>query len=223
MSDETLDPGVTAGLQDLRPADPDGPAPEEVGTIADQDDHGRTADPDGPAPEEVGTIADQDDHPRLHDVPGTLLGTVTGPPSVARTVPPGTRRTDAGAAVDAMTQGDAVPPGAFDQTEAATGVSVRPNEGNHGTLLAETLLPSGADAWSDEDYDRLKRRCGNYVLKQFYAKGGMGEVWLAEDPVIGRSVALKRMLSKDAQHATRFRVEAQVTGKLEHPGIVPVH
>ena len=51
----------------------------------------------------------------------------------------------------------------------------------------------------------------------------MGEVWLAEDPVIGRSVALKRMLGKRSDQQIRFRVEAQITGQLEHPGIVPVH
>ena len=51
----------------------------------------------------------------------------------------------------------------------------------------------------------------------------MGEVWLAEDPVIGRSVALKRMLGKRSDQQMRFRIEAQITGQLEHPGIVPVH
>ena len=66
-------------------------------------------------------------------------------------------------------------------------------------------------------------RCGRYVLKRFHAKGGMGEIWLAEDPAIGRSVALKRMLGRRADQQRRFRVEAQVTGQLEHPGIVPVH
>ena len=67
-------------------------------------------------------------------------------------------------------------------------------------------------------------RCGRYLLKRFHAKGGMGEIWLADDPEIGRSVALKRMLGRprpDLQR--RFLTEAQVTGQLEHPGIVPIH
>jgi tetratricopeptide (TPR) repeat protein len=67
------------------------------------------------------------------------------------------------------------------------------------------------------------KRCGRYVLKRFHAKGGMGEIWFAEDPAIGRSVALKRMLGRRPDAQARFVVEAQITGQLEHPGIVPVH
>jgi len=51
----------------------------------------------------------------------------------------------------------------------------------------------------------------------------MGEVWVAEDPVIGRQVALKRMFGRRPDQIQRFEVEAQVTGQLEHPGIVPIH
>ena len=51
----------------------------------------------------------------------------------------------------------------------------------------------------------------------------MGEIWLAEDPLIGRSVAVKRMLGERPDQVHRFEVEAQVTGQLEHPGIVPIH
>ena len=51
----------------------------------------------------------------------------------------------------------------------------------------------------------------------------MGEIWLAEDPLIGRSVAVKRILGRRPDQVHRFEVEAQVTGQLEHPGIVPIH
>jgi serine/threonine-protein kinase len=64
---------------------------------------------------------------------------------------------------------------------------------------------------------------GRYLLKRFHAKGGVGEIWVAEDPRIGRSVALKRMLGDRPDQRHRFLVEAQVTGQLEHPGIVPIH
>ena len=51
----------------------------------------------------------------------------------------------------------------------------------------------------------------------------MGEIWLAEDPLIGRAVAVKRILGRRPDQVHRFEVEAQVTGQLEHPGIVPIH
>jgi tetratricopeptide (TPR) repeat protein len=67
-------------------------------------------------------------------------------------------------------------------------------------------------------------RSGRYLLKKFHAKGGMGEVWLAEDCEIGRPVALKKMFGgARPDQEERFLLEAQVTGQLEHPGIVPVH
>ncbi|HEX5269042.1 MAG TPA: protein kinase [Gemmataceae bacterium] len=66
-------------------------------------------------------------------------------------------------------------------------------------------------------------RSRRYVLRRFHARGGIGEVWLAEDAEIGRQVALKRLRPKRDGQEERFLVEAQVTGQLEHPGIVPVH
>jgi tetratricopeptide (TPR) repeat protein len=62
-----------------------------------------------------------------------------------------------------------------------------------------------------------------YLIKKFHARGGMGEIWVSEDSHLGREVAVK-MLSLGGQDAKkRFLAEAQVTGQLEHPGIVPVH
>ncbi len=63
---------------------------------------------------------------------------------------------------------------------------------------------------------------GRYVIKKFHAGGGIGEVYRAEDREIGREVALKRLRDRTARQ-DRFLAEAQVTGQLEHPGIVPVH
>ena len=67
-------------------------------------------------------------------------------------------------------------------------------------------------------------RSGRYRLKKFHAKGGMGEIWLAEDCDIGRSVALKKMRGKpSADQQDQFLREAQITGQMEHPGVVPIH
>ncbi|HKB40000.1 MAG TPA: protein kinase [Gemmataceae bacterium] len=66
-------------------------------------------------------------------------------------------------------------------------------------------------------------RSARYVVRQFHARGGIGEIWLAEDAEIGRQVALKRLRRRLEEQQDRFLIEAQITGQLEHPGIVPVH
>lgn len=59
-----------------------------------------------------------------------------------------------------------------------------------------------------------------------HAEGGLGEVLLAQDRQLNRDVALKRIREKWAgneQARIRFRQEAEITGRLEHPGVVPVY
>jgi serine/threonine protein kinase len=51
----------------------------------------------------------------------------------------------------------------------------------------------------------------------------MGTVWLARDTHLGRDVALKELTRDGDPGAARFVREAQITGQLEHPGIVPVY
>ncbi|MBI5368022.1 MAG: protein kinase [Planctomycetes bacterium] len=63
-----------------------------------------------------------------------------------------------------------------------------------------------------------------YQPGETLGRGGMGHVWVALDPAIGREVAIKTILVPgDANIRSRFHAEAQVTGQLEHPNIVPVH
>jgi serine/threonine-protein kinase len=66
---------------------------------------------------------------------------------------------------------------------------------------------------------------GRYRIVRLHAKGGLGEVHLAEDLEIGRHVALKLIQPRhiDAIAQRRFIREATLTGGLEHPGIVPVY
>src|SRR5687767_6202437 len=59
-----------------------------------------------------------------------------------------------------------------------------------------------------------------------HARGGLGEVFVARDEQLSREVALKQMLphyTKSAACRERFVREAEITGGLEHPGIVPVY
>jgi len=59
-----------------------------------------------------------------------------------------------------------------------------------------------------------------------HARGGLGAVFVALDTELHREVALKKILDRHADDPTsraRFLLEAEVTGGLEHPGIVPVY
>ncbi|MGO9469647.1 MAG: tetratricopeptide repeat protein [Isosphaeraceae bacterium] len=59
-----------------------------------------------------------------------------------------------------------------------------------------------------------------------HAKGGLGEVFVARDTELNRDVALKEIqeqFADDARYRARFEFEAEITGGLEHPSIVPVY
>jgi eukaryotic-like serine/threonine-protein kinase len=65
-----------------------------------------------------------------------------------------------------------------------------------------------------------------YRAVRTHARGGLGEVFVAEDAQLGRRVALKRMqarLRSDPEARRRFLLAAEVTRRLEHPGVVPVY
>jgi eukaryotic-like serine/threonine-protein kinase len=64
-----------------------------------------------------------------------------------------------------------------------------------------------------------------YSVVRYLARGGMGSVWLAEDSVLQRRVALKVVdfVRPADDLAERLLQEARILAGLEHPGIVPVH
>jgi serine/threonine protein kinase/predicted negative regulator of RcsB-dependent stress response len=64
-----------------------------------------------------------------------------------------------------------------------------------------------------------------YMMLRLAGTGGIGQVWLARDASLGREVALKELRPDRADPGFwgRFVREAQVTGQLEHPAIVPVY
>jgi tRNA A-37 threonylcarbamoyl transferase component Bud32 len=67
---------------------------------------------------------------------------------------------------------------------------------------------------------------GRFAVKCFHAKGGLGEVHVAVDEELHREVALKRMQERcahDPAARRRFLNEAEITARLEHPGIVPIY
>jgi formylglycine-generating enzyme required for sulfatase activity/tRNA A-37 threonylcarbamoyl transferase component Bud32 len=67
---------------------------------------------------------------------------------------------------------------------------------------------------------------GRFRLLRLHARGGLGDVFVARDEEVHREVALKQIRdehSDNAQGRARFLLEAEITGNLEHPGIVPVY
>lgn len=65
-----------------------------------------------------------------------------------------------------------------------------------------------------------------YAILRTHQKGGLGRVSIALDNELNREIALKEILSAHAdneENRARFVREAEITGALEHPGVVPVY
>src|SRR6185436_5084981 len=65
-----------------------------------------------------------------------------------------------------------------------------------------------------------------YTIVSKLGEGGMGEVWRARDPKLGRDVAIKVLpaaLSADKDRLVRFEQEAQAAGALNHPNILVIY
>lgn len=67
---------------------------------------------------------------------------------------------------------------------------------------------------------------GTYEVLSFISRGGMGEVYLAEDKRLGRKVALKLLPAsfiKDQDRLRRFEQEARAASALNHPNIITIY
>lgn len=91
----------------------------------------------------------------------------------------------------------------------------------------ESTRPGSARS-STSSSDR-GRKLGRYELQEQLGKGGMGVVYRAVDPAIGRSVAIKTILvsggdgQQDSELRGRLLRESQASGQLSHPNIVAVY
>jgi len=69
-------------------------------------------------------------------------------------------------------------------------------------------------------------KLGRYEIRSLIGVGGMGEVYRASDPKIGRDVAIKVLpadFSADKERVARFEQEAQAAGALNHPNILAIY
>jgi tetratricopeptide (TPR) repeat protein/tRNA A-37 threonylcarbamoyl transferase component Bud32 len=142
--------------------------------------------------------------------PGAITGTEatlaagSARPDAKVPTPSGTERTLAVGSVNPLSSADTVAQGpARARSARGTAPAVR--------------------AGSPDDYPTLvevERR--HFVIGQEIARGGMGRIIAARDRRLGRSVAIKELLTSSDELRTRFEREARITAKLQHPAIVSV-
>lgn len=104
------------------------------------------------------------------------------------------------------------------KSEIAETLEAIDRSGRVSRLLGVQVIAGVSDA-SDQ-----RRAMHGYRLIRKIGEGGLGRVWLAFDENLKRYVAIKEISGADTPAAVeRFDREAVITGRLEHPGIVPIH
>ena len=89
----------------------------------------------------------------------------------------------------------------------------------------QVLLPSEEDALRALNADPAVK-LGRYQLLGTLGSGGMGEVFRVFDPDLGREIAMKCIhptVASISEVVEQFLNEAQLTSRLQHPSIIPVH
>ena len=96
-----------------------------------------------------------------------------------------------------------------------------------GTPAGSTTIKKAADQGATLAFtNRETTASGRFQKLRPHAEGGIGEVWVALDQHLNREVALKEIkvaFAGNDDSRARFMAEAEITGGLEHPGIVPVY
>ena len=93
-----------------------------------------------------------------------------------------------------------------------------------GHVPADTTIPGHSGSFSVGAVGQDSG--GRFRVVRVHAKGGLGQVSVAVDEELSREVALKELQTQfadDEHNRARFSMEAEITGALEHPGIVPVY
>ena len=94
-------------------------------------------------------------------------------------------------------------------------------DASHNDDVPPQIQPTIVETMQEEAQPEMR-----FLLLRPHAEGGLGKVWIAKDRELNREVAFKEIKSKRAQDGNsraRFVLEAEITGGLEHPGIVPVY
>lgn len=110
----------------------------------------------------------------------------------------------------------------IDRTQITHG----PDGASYGTEALEPAALDRARSAAAPNSDGGPWTGPRYELVENFAQGGLGKIWRARDSRIQREVAYKELLPnalKNRGFFERFLEEAQITGQLEHPGIVPIY
>jgi eukaryotic-like serine/threonine-protein kinase len=108
--------------------------------------------------------------------------------------------------------------------ESTAGSSLEPGV----TIPTAASNPPRVEADTDRTLDPQTEEADDarFRILRLHDRGGLGEVYVALDRELNREVALKRIRDEHAdntQGQARFVVEAEITGNLEHPGVVPIY
>ncbi|MGH9843697.1 MAG: serine/threonine-protein kinase, partial [Blastocatellia bacterium] len=94
------------------------------------------------------------------------------------------------------------------------------------SFIDSPILAEVAEPTDDGNESLVGRRIGHYKIVSLLGRGGMGEVYLAEDSRLERKVALKVLPSAFTQNqdrVRRFEREAKAASALNHPNILTIH
>jgi serine/threonine-protein kinase len=94
------------------------------------------------------------------------------------------------------------------------------------TLDHPSGTKKGRESVTTVTYEAFQLIGHRYRILRPHARGGLGQVSIAEDMELSREVAFKELREQyadDPDRRARFAFEAEITGALEHPGVVPVY
>ncbi|HSD45759.1 MAG TPA: protein kinase, partial [Pyrinomonadaceae bacterium] len=95
-----------------------------------------------------------------------------------------------------------------------------------GSFIDQPAFVAAASFLVDEKSElKVGDTVGSFEIVSFISRGGMGEVYLAEDKRLGRKVALKLLpaaFTKDDDRLRRFEQEARAASALNHPNIITI-
>ncbi len=96
-----------------------------------------------------------------------------------------------------------------------------------GSFMEAPAVAHAADSLVEEEQKLAPgQRVKHYQIVKLLGEGGMGEVYLATDMILGRRIALKVLpafVSKDPDRLRRFTQEARAASRLSHPNVCVVH